>query len=82
MTRIHLIAAFAAAFAVFGGADLASAQDDEIAEDYNFDDDVVQGDLVNPDGEMFNIRSRGAQDSLITIRQHFIPEMLKSVEDL
>jgi hypothetical protein len=50
--------------------------------EYNFDDDVVEGDLVRPDGEMALARRRGRVSSLIRVREHFIPEMLKSVEDL
>lgn len=50
--------------------------------EYNFDDDIVEGDLVRPDGEMALARRRGRQSSLIRVREHFIPEMLKSVEDL
>lgn len=49
---------------------------------YNFEDDLVTGDLVRPDGELLNVRRRGKRASLIEIRQHFIPEMLKSVENL
>ena len=49
---------------------------------YNFDDDLVTGDLVRPDGEQLIVRRRGRRASLIQIREHFIPEMLKSVEDL
>jgi len=49
---------------------------------YDFEDDIVSGDLVRPDGEMLNVRRRGQRASLIRIREHFIPEMLKSVEDL
>ena len=49
---------------------------------YDFDDDLVQGDLVRPDGELLSVRRRGNRASLIQIREHFIPEMLKSVEDL
>jgi hypothetical protein len=52
------------------------------ATEYNFDDDLVEGDLVRPDGEMLNVRRRGRRGSLIRIREHFIPEMLKSIEDL
>jgi hypothetical protein len=58
----------------------ASAQDD--ATTYDFDDDLVQGDLVRPDGELLNVRRRGRRASLIRVREHFIPEMLKSVENL
>ena len=49
---------------------------------YSFDDDVVTGDLVRPDGELTVVRKKGKQRSLIRVRQHFIPEMLKSVEDI
>ena len=49
---------------------------------YDFEDDLVTGDLVRPDGELLNVRRRGRRSSLIQIREHFIPEMLKSVEDL
>jgi len=62
---------------------VASAQV-EYAEktEYSFDDDVVSGDLVRPDGELTVVRKKGKQRSLIRVRQHFIPEMLKSVEDI
>jgi hypothetical protein len=49
---------------------------------YDFEDDLVTGDLVRPDGEQLIVRRRGRRASLIQIREHFIPEMLKSVEDL
>jgi len=49
---------------------------------YDFEDDLVSGDLVRPDGEQLIVRRRGRRASLIQIREHFIPEMLKSVEDL
>ena len=49
---------------------------------YDFEDDLVTGDLVRPDGEQLIVRRRGRRASLIQIREQFIPEMLKSVEDL
>ncbi|HJL19196.1 MAG TPA: hypothetical protein RMH99_26260 [Sandaracinaceae bacterium LLY-WYZ-13_1] len=61
----------------------AFAQDAGSAETtYDFEDDLVTGDLVRPDGEMLNVRRRGRRASLIRVREHFIPEMLKSVENL
>lgn len=57
----------------------ASAQDET---SYDFEDDLVQGDLVRPDGENLMVRRKGARESLIRIREHFIPELLKSVENL
>lgn len=50
--------------------------------EYNFDDDIVEGDLVRPDGELALARKKGRQSSLIRVRTNFVPELLKSVEDL
>ncbi|MBN2672292.1 MAG: hypothetical protein JXX29_11475 [Deltaproteobacteria bacterium] len=58
------------------------AQEYADTTEYSFDDDVVEGDLVRPDGEMTVVRKQGKQRSLIKVRQHFVPEMLKSVEDI
>jgi hypothetical protein len=49
---------------------------------YDFDDDVVEGDLVRPDGEFVDTRRGAKHSSLIKIRQDFIPEMIKSAEDI
>ena len=61
---------------------LVCAQEYSDSTEYSFDDDVVEGDLVRPDGEMTVVRKQGKQRSLIKVRQHFVPEMLKSVEDI
>jgi hypothetical protein len=68
-----------------GIAASASAQEEGgggAATTYDFEDDLVQGDLVRPDGENLMVRRRGARESLIKIREHFVPELLKSVENL
>jgi hypothetical protein len=71
-----------------GAAAPAFAQDNKgggggaAATSYDFEDDLVQGDLVRPDGENLMVRRRGARESLIKIREHFVPELLKSVENL
>jgi len=49
---------------------------------YDFDDDVVEGDLVRPDGEFVDSRRSAKHSSLIKIRENFIPEMVKSAEDI
>lgn len=49
---------------------------------YDFDDDLVEGDLVRPDGEFIDTRKAAKHSSLIKIRPDFIPEMLKSAEDI
>ena len=49
---------------------------------YDFEDDNVDGELLSPDGA--NIASRGATKhaSLITIRPHFIPALIKMADDV
>jgi hypothetical protein len=66
-----------------GVAGVAAAQEGGAnTTSYDFEDDLVQGDLVRPDGENLMVRRRGARESLIKIREHFVPELLKSVENL
>lgn len=65
-----------------GFAPVVSAQEGGDTTTYDFEDDLVQGDLVRPDGEMLNVRRRGRRASLIRVREHFVNEMLKSVENL
>ncbi|MFN7700933.1 MAG: hypothetical protein ACK6CU_17145 [Deltaproteobacteria bacterium] len=79
MRRIVIALLIASAPVSF--APVASAQEGETTT-YDFEDDLVQGDLVRPDGELLNVRRRGRRASLIRVREHFIPEMLKSVENL
>jgi len=80
-SQVLVIAALMAATSLWVG--VARAQDIPSSETtYDFDDDLVTGDLVRPDGEQLIVRRRGRRASLIQIREHFIPEMLKSVEDL
>lgn len=50
--------------------------------EYDFEDDLVTGDLVRPDGELVGARRKSKVSSLIKVRKHFIPEILKSVENL
>jgi len=79
MRRLFIGALLAASSLAIAPA--AMAQEGETTT-YDFEDDLVQGDLVRPDGELLNVRRRGRRASLIRVREHFIPEMLKSVENL
>ena len=74
-----------AAVLVFSSSSIALAQQAagyKSTTKYDFDDDVVEGDLVRPDGEMINTRKKAKHSSLIKIREHFINEMIKSAEDI
>jgi len=85
MKRLVILAMFgmmALSTAPAAAQDAAGGAGQEEATTYDFDDDLVTGDLVRPDGELLQVRRGGQRSSLIRIREHFIPEMLKSVEDL
>jgi hypothetical protein len=49
---------------------------------YDFDDDQVEGTLVQPDTDLITGRLRSSHESLVRLRTTFQPEMLKSVESL
>jgi hypothetical protein len=49
---------------------------------YDFDDDVVEGGTLHPEGDLISSRRPSKQSSLIKIRETFVPELLKSAEDL
>jgi hypothetical protein len=49
---------------------------------FDFDADNVEGDLQRPDGELIDSVRKVKHSSLIEIRKDFIPEMLKSLEDV
>ena len=83
---VALVLASGVAWAQKGGATAPAAGGDSVQYKaktvYDFDDDVVEGDLVRPDGEFVDSRKAAKHSSLIKIRDHFIPEMLKSAEDI
>lgn len=91
--RSLLIALVALAFA----APAALAQDDPMdgivdpndpgvvykkKTEYDFEDDVVEGSFVRPEGEYLDARRSARHSSLIRIRENFVPEMLRSAEDI
>jgi len=47
-----------------------------------FGEDLVEGSVVGPDGEIVRMMPPVKQPSLIEIRRQFVPEMLKTLEDL
>jgi hypothetical protein len=62
---------------------LASAQDrDDPVTRFEFEDDLVRGDLVRNDGEILHVRRRRTRDTLIRARESFVAELYKSVENL
>jgi len=49
---------------------------------YDFSGDTIEGDLIKPEGSTVDARDFAKHSSLIKIRTNFIPEILKSAQDL
>src|SRR5690242_21844977 len=85
MRSIRLVLA---AFAVLATVTVASAQPAGKGEAkakvkvYDFSGDTIEGDLIKPEGSTVDARDFAKHSSLINIRTNFIPEILKSAEDL
>lgn len=60
----------------------ADARDVPAVQRFVFGDEDVLGDVKGPDGERLVVVPRITHSSLIEIRQHFVPEMVKGLEDL
>jgi hypothetical protein len=48
----------------------------------DFEDEMIRGTLTRPEGDFIGSGKSGPQRSLIKIRKHFVPELLKSADDL
>jgi hypothetical protein len=61
-----------------------ASADDKAAKSkvYDFSGDTIEGDLVRPEGTTVDARDFAKHSSLIRIRKDFIPEIIKSAEDL
>ncbi|HEY2902949.1 MAG TPA: hypothetical protein VGL59_20370 [Polyangia bacterium] len=79
---LGLLGASGTAFAQAKGGDEGGDTKYKAKTVYDFEDDMVEGDLQRPDGELVNSLKKTEHSSLIEIRKDFIPEMLKSLEDI
>jgi hypothetical protein len=64
-----------------GGGDAAGGGDKE-GYGYEFDDDPLAAGGFGPSDATIKVRPKAARTTLIRPRTHFIPEMLKSVENI
>lgn len=63
-------------------ATAAFAQTKEDVTEYTFTDKLVEGDLISPDNTVIPVRTGDVSKSLVKVRTHFVPQMLKSVENI
>lgn len=80
MRRLVQTLAAAGLVAVLGTG-FAEAQD-KYPSAYDFEDDLVTGDLVRPDGNGITCTGTRRTRSLIRVRQDFVAQVVMSVDDL
>ena len=49
---------------------------------FQFTDDEIEAGVTGPDGELIEHVPRARHSSLIELREHFLTEMMKTLEDL
>ena len=60
----------------------ANAEDTDQGYAYKFGDDLLSGGVFGANVAQIKVRSHGMRRTLIRPRLHFVPELLKSVEDI
>jgi hypothetical protein len=76
------------AMIVVAGSSAQALADDKKGGDaskvkvYDFSGDTIEGDLIKPEGTTVDARDFAKHSSLIRIRKDFIPEIIKSAEDI
>jgi hypothetical protein len=91
MQKILRSFGLALALAAFGSSAPALAQEKKGGDKgastpkvkvYDFSGDTIEGDLIRPEGTTVDARDFAKHASLIRVRKDFIPEIIKSAEDL
>ena len=90
VTQFLLATAATLCFALPATAMAAPGGDDDSAMQgssggatvYDFEDDNVDGEVLSPDGALITGRGRSKHANMITIRPHFIPELIKMANDI
>jgi hypothetical protein len=49
---------------------------------FQFTDDEIEAGVTGPDGELITQVPRARHSSLIELREHFLTEMMKTLEDI
>lgn len=83
MIRIAVVLSMIA-LPLTAAAEGAPAQCDGLQEctEYFMDTDVLTGDVERPDHDLYMVRGQIHQPRLIKVRNHFVNELRKSVEDI
>jgi hypothetical protein len=60
----------------------ACTTNDEGTTTCSFDNDVVGGAVLKPEGQNLTARGKKAWGSLIRVRGHFLPELIRMAQDV
>jgi hypothetical protein len=82
MKKIVLVLAVLGALVGVAAADDKADKGNGKVKVYDFSGDTIEGDLVKPEGSTVDARDFAKHSSLIRVRTNFIPEIIKSAEDL
>ncbi len=82
LASLLLLVGTAVAQPAKGGGDKGGGGGGGKVKVYDFSGDTIEGDLVKPEGSTVDARDFAKHSSLISIRKDFIPEIIKSAEDL
>jgi hypothetical protein len=52
------------------------------SKEFIYDDEEIDGDSLHPDHERIDFRPPGKHPSLIQVRSHFIPQLLRMATDV
>ncbi len=64
-------------------ASIASAQDAKSEPIvYDFGEDLVHGSAKSSRGEVLHVRKRSMRESLVRVREHWLPELYRAAEEL
>ena len=82
--RALALASFIAVFALSGTAVAQEAppEEDDDAQVFDFDEDEISTDYLKPNTMMVEGLRRGRMSSLISVRLHFVDEIVRSAEDI
>lgn len=76
--RVHLVLSLL----LWARALPVAAEESDLVTEYRFDDTLVGGDGYQPGLEVLHARRRPVRESLIRVREHFVVELLKAIEQL
>ena len=80
----HMLMIVCAGALLLGSAAAVAEENEQFQDvtEFNFHDEIVEGDTIGPNGSLLQGSPQRALRSLIKVRCHFVSQLLLSVEDI